>query len=85
MDKAEGEIRISAEEEHEFLKFCVSDNGPGIEGKDREKIFQMFGVLQLRNKVEASGVGLAVVKKISQTCDLYIPQLHPLLDYPKNS
>jgi sensor histidine kinase YesM len=38
MDKAEGEIRISAEEEHEFLKFCVSDNGPGIEGKDREKI-----------------------------------------------
>ena len=63
-DKPEGEIKISTEEEDEFWKFCVADNGPGIEKRDFDKIFQMFGILQPRDKVEASGVGLAVVKKI---------------------
>jgi len=64
MDKPEGEITISAVEEADFWKFCVSDNGPGIDRKDHEKIFQMFRVLQPRDKSEASGVGLAIVTKI---------------------
>lgn len=63
-DKPRPEIKIRAENDRAFWKICVSDNGPGIEEKDHEKIFQMFSVLQPRDKIEASGVGLAVVKKI---------------------
>lgn len=64
IDKPEGSIKISAAKDGRFWKICVADNGPGIDEKDYEKIFQMFGVLQPRDKVEASGVGLAVVNKI---------------------
>ncbi|RJR17632.1 MAG: PAS domain S-box protein [Nitrospiraceae bacterium] len=64
MDKPEGDVHISASDEKEAWKICVSDNGPGIREKDHERIFQMFRVLQPRDQVEASGVGLAVVKKI---------------------
>ena len=64
MDKPEGSIKISAAEDNGFWKICVSDNGPGIDKKDYGKIFQMFGVLQPRDRVNASGVGLAIVKKI---------------------
>jgi len=64
MDKTEGEIKISSSNDGEFWKICVSDNGPGIAKKDYHKIFQMFSVLQPRDHLEASGVGLAIVKKI---------------------
>lgn len=64
MNKPEGSIKISAGKDGRFWKICVSDNGPGIDEKDYDKIFQMFGILQPRDMVEASGVGLAIVKKI---------------------
>ena len=64
IDKPGGVITISSSDGRLFWKIIVSDNGPGIEEKDHEKIFQMFCVLQPRDKIEASGVGLAVVKKI---------------------
>jgi len=64
MDKTQGLISISSVSDGNFWKTCVADNGPGIAEKDHKKIFQMFHVLQPRDKVEASGVGLAVVKKI---------------------
>jgi signal transduction histidine kinase len=44
--------------------FYVSDNGPGIEGKYYDKIFQIFQTLQPRDAFESTGVGLAIVKKI---------------------
>ena len=64
IDKPDGKIRISGKEQDKSWRFCVEDNGPGIEKKDYQKIFQLFGVLHPRDRVEASGVGLAVVKKI---------------------
>ncbi|RJR17633.1 MAG: PAS domain-containing protein [Nitrospiraceae bacterium] len=64
INRPDGRITISSAAEGNFWKTCVEDNGPGIAEKDHERIFQMFTVLQPRDKVEASGVGLAVVKKI---------------------
>ena len=64
MDKPQGHIRISCVEEERCWKFSVVDNGPGIEEKYFEKIFQMFQTLRPRDEFESTGVGLTVVKKI---------------------
>jgi two-component system, LuxR family, sensor kinase FixL len=64
MDKPEGRISISAERQGAYWKFCVSDNGPGIEHRHFDRIFQLFQTLAPRDKIESTGVGLALVKKI---------------------
>ncbi|MCB0819488.1 MAG: PAS domain S-box protein [Bacteroidetes bacterium] len=63
-DKPDAEIKITCEEEKEFYKFCVEDNGPGIDERYHEKIFVIFQTLQARDTFESTGVGLAIVKKI---------------------
>jgi signal transduction histidine kinase len=64
MDKSHGCIRIDCDEEDEFWKFSVTDNGPGIEEKFFERIFQLFQTLSPRDEVESTGIGLTVVQKI---------------------
>jgi len=64
MDKPQGQIRIGCVEENGSWKFSVADNGPGIEEKHFEKIFQIFQTLAPRDEVESTGVGLTLVKKI---------------------
>lgn len=44
--------------------FWVEDNGPGIEEKFHQSIFEPFTTLKSRDEVQGSGLGLAVVKKI---------------------
>lgn len=64
MDKEQGLIRVSCAPDGDFWRFAVSDNGLGIEARHFEKIFQLFQTLVPRDKVESTGVGLALVKKI---------------------
>jgi len=64
MDKPQCEIRIGCIAEGEHWRFSVSDNGPGIESRHFEKIFQLFQTLAPRDRVESTGVGLTLVKKI---------------------
>ena len=65
MDKPLGKITVGcAEEEDGCWRFSVADNGPGIEEKYFEKIFQMFQTLSSRDEFESTGIGLTVVKKI---------------------
>ncbi len=47
-----------------FHRFVVSDNGPGIDPKHHEKIFEVFSTLQPKDHSMSSGVGLAIVKKL---------------------
>jgi len=67
MDKPQGQIRVACMEEDGCWKFSVADNGPGIEERYFEKIFQMFQTLRPRDEFESTGVGLTVVKKIVET------------------
>ncbi|WP_282133293.1 sensor histidine kinase [Cellulophaga baltica] len=57
-----GEIIIKHLEDTNFWKFSVSDNGKGIAKKHQESIFNMFK--KLENDSNASGIGLALVKKV---------------------
>ncbi len=64
MDKPAGTITIGCADEGSYWTFSVTDNGPGIDEQDHEKIFQIFQTLTPREKHENTGVGLAIVKKI---------------------
>jgi PAS domain S-box-containing protein len=57
-------VEISAEDRGDRFAFHVADNGPGIDPQYHERIFGIFQTLQPRDKVEGSGLGLALVKKI---------------------
>jgi PAS domain S-box-containing protein len=49
------------------FEFAVSDNGPGIAPEFHERIWGVFQTLAARDKVEGTGIGLSVVKKIVET------------------
>ncbi|WP_414619837.1 CHASE3 domain-containing protein [Calothrix sp. CCY 0018] len=63
----DGNIKISVEDKKELYQFIVSDDGAGIELKNRDKIFTIFQTLQSRDKKENTGVGLSIVKKIVES------------------
>ena len=64
MDKPEGWIKINSVKEEHWWVFSVSDNGPGIEEKYFDKIFQIFQSVSQQEGFESTGVGLTVTKKI---------------------
>ncbi|GAK54954.1 multi-sensor signal transduction histidine kinase [Candidatus Vecturithrix granuli] len=64
MDKPRGIITISCEDAGADWRFSVVDNGPGIDPKYHDKIFQIFQTLQPRDEFESTGIGLTIVKKI---------------------
>lgn len=63
-DEDAGRILITAISSGDFIQFCVADDGPGIAPEYYDKIFVIFQTLQARDKVESTGVGLTIVKKI---------------------
>jgi PAS domain S-box-containing protein len=69
LDKPQGQIRIGCVEEDGFWKFSVADNGPGIEERYFEKIFEIFQTLSPRDDSENTGVGLTTIKKIVELYD----------------
>lgn len=64
MNKEKGRITINCKEEDSEWQFSVADNGPGIEEKYFDKVFQIFQVLDASEENQGTGIGLAIVKKI---------------------
>jgi light-regulated signal transduction histidine kinase (bacteriophytochrome) len=62
--RADAVVKVTCEETPEAYDFAVSDNGPGIAPQFHERIWVIFQTLQARDKVEGTGIGLSVVKKI---------------------
>jgi PAS domain S-box-containing protein len=59
-----GHIKISVKELDDFYQFSVADDGPGIAPQYHDKVFVIFQTLEARDKVENTGIGLSLVKKI---------------------
>tara|TARA_R110000868_G_scaffold164309_1_gene396787 strand:+ start:5643 stop:7586 length:1944 start_codon:yes stop_codon:yes gene_type:complete len=57
-------IHISAQEDNDYWKFSVKDNGIGIPEKDSRNVFAIFQRLNKRNDYEGTGIGLAHCEKI---------------------
>ncbi len=49
-----------------FVDFSVRDNGPGIAAEFHQRIWGLFQTLEARDKVEGTGIGLSVVKKLAE-------------------
>lgn len=64
VDKPQGQVSVRCRRDGAFWQFSVADNGPGIEARHFERIFQLFQTLTSRDDLERTGVGLALVKKI---------------------
>ncbi len=64
MDKDEGLVKVGCADEDAYWEFSVSDNGPGIDERYHDKIFQIFQTLTPRDERESTGIGLTLVKKI---------------------
>jgi PAS domain S-box-containing protein len=62
--RPDGQLVISVTEQADFYEFAVADDGIGIAPEFHKKVFVMFQTLEARDKVENTGVGLAIVKKI---------------------
>ena len=57
-------VHISAKEEINEWKFCVKDNGIGIDAKYHERVFGMFQRLHSTEDYSGTGIGLAICRKI---------------------
>jgi len=65
--RADVRVEIGVADKGVFYDFTVSDNGPGIAKAYHERIWGIFQMLEARDKVEGTGIGLSVVKKIVET------------------
>jgi PAS domain S-box-containing protein len=63
-DRADGEIKISVQDQGLAYEFAVADDGPGIAPEYHNKVFGIFQTLEARDTKESTGVGLAIVKRI---------------------
>jgi len=64
MNKPKGHITINYEEKQSYWHFSVTDNGPGIEERHFERIFNIFQTLRSWDEAKGIGLGLAIVKKV---------------------
>ena len=58
------QITVGWRDAGQFYEFSVGDNGPGIAPQYHERVFVIFQTLAARDKVEGTGLGLSLVKKI---------------------
>jgi len=64
MGKPQGHVAIGCHACKNEWVFRVADDGPGIEQKYFERIFQLFQTLSPRDDKDSTGIGLTLVKKI---------------------
>jgi signal transduction histidine kinase len=62
-DQLYGVITVSGKTLGGMCEFRIMDDGPGIDPKFRDRVFEMFKTLRSRDEVEGSGMGLAIVQK----------------------
>lgn len=57
-------IELSAEREGMAWRFCVADDGIGIDPQDTTRVFRMFQRLHTQDEYPGTGIGLAIADRI---------------------
>jgi len=57
-------VSITAKEQRWHWRFCIEDNGIGIEDKYKDRIFNIFQRLHTRDEYSGTGIGLAICRKV---------------------
>lgn len=65
-DRETGKIRVTCKKIGQATQLTVSDDGPGIELKYIDQIFDPLTTLASRDQIEGSGMGLALVRRIAE-------------------
>jgi K+-sensing histidine kinase KdpD len=60
------ELKIGHEENEEFHIFSFSNDGVGVNARDRENIFGMFERRENSRGIAGSGLGLAIIREIAE-------------------
>ncbi|MEJ8802093.1 sensor histidine kinase [Pontibacter sp. H249] len=60
----QGLIKVKFEKHPDRILFSVEDNGPGIPAEYQPHIFDMFERGQYNQRLDSTGLGLSIVKKI---------------------
>ncbi len=63
-EKAEGLIRITHTENHEFFEFSFADNGKPIPEIKKQKLFDLQTQMKTLSNNERHGFGLSIIKEI---------------------
>jgi PAS domain S-box-containing protein len=62
-DRATGNILVQAHEDDSYCVVSVTDDGPGIPGASKDRIFKLFQTLTTSER-GSSGIGLALTKRL---------------------
>lgn len=66
-DRGSGRIVVEARPAEGGVDVVVRDDGPGIAPEYHERVFRLFQTLRPRDEVDASGMGLAIVKRVVES------------------
>ncbi|MDR3615248.1 MAG: ATP-binding protein [Candidatus Obscuribacterales bacterium] len=59
-------IAITCSSDKKFHRFCIADNGIGIDMQFADRIFVIFQRLHTKSQYEGVGIGLSLCKKIAE-------------------
>ncbi|MBA3461556.1 MAG: GAF domain-containing protein [Deltaproteobacteria bacterium] len=60
-------IELAAKREGDMWNLSVADDGIGVPAEFHERIWGLFQTLERRDKIESTGIGLSVVRKIVES------------------
>lgn len=79
-DRDVGQVEVRAEAQGKSIRITVRDDGPGIKPQYHEQVTQIFRTLKRKDEKEASGLGLAMVKKVVEQGGGKLQITSPLAD-----
>ena len=65
-DQPQGRVNIGCHEAEKHFVIYITDDGPGILKEYQDHVFEIFKKLKPRDEVEGSGIGLSIVKKMTE-------------------
>lgn len=66
-DKGHCTVTVNYRRLPDHHQFRVSDDGPGVPSEFQGRVFGMFQTIKPRDELEASGMGLAVIKRVVES------------------